>query len=256
MKKSIKLVITLLCASLLVGCQQSKVDDNVSTNSQVTEEKDTQTEEKDTLTEEKDTLAEEKETPTEEKDTLTEENQVTPTGKIIKPLTGSMDLVNFQDEKFSASFEATDIKDAEGELKIEMEVYQTDNYDAVEISQLEIGDKIVFANKEVLVESIDNSDDMIKINGGTSVEGYCLGSIGGGVYSQIKDDKTPVYISVGIMSLKVDQEFTLIDNTAPDDEKTYFAGDLYDLMETSRVFDVDNTTGRVENGMLIEVIYN
>ena len=228
MKNSIKLAIILLCVTLLVGCQQSKIDNNDSDNSQVSQEKDT----------------------------LSIEDQVAPTGKIIKPLTASMDLVNFQDETFNASFKAADIKDIEGELNIEMELYQTDNYDAVEISDLKIGDKIVFSNKEVLVESINNSDGMIKINGGTSVEGYCLESIGGGVYSQIKDDKTPVYISVGTMTLKVDQDFMLIDNTAPDGGKTYFAGELFDLMKTSRVFDVDNTIGRVENGILIEVICN
>ena len=228
MKNSMKLVIAVFCITLLVGCQQSKVDDNVGGNSQVSEGKDTPP----------------------------KEEQVTPTGKIIKPLTGSMDLVNFQDETFNTSFEADDIKDIEGELKIEMEVYQTSYYDAVELSDLKIGDKIVFSNKEVLVESIDNSDGMIKINGGTSAEGYCIESIGGGVYSQIEDDKTPVYTSVGTMSLKVAQDFTLIDNTTPDDGKTYFAGDLFDLMKTDRVFEVDNTIGRVEDGMLIEVICN
>ena len=233
MKNLIKVVIILLCVVLLgvvifVGWQQSKVNNNGSSSSQVSPEKDD----------------------------ISKENQVTPTGKIIKPLTGSMDLVNFEDETFNASFKATDIKDIEGELKIEMEVYQTNNYDAVEISNLKIGDKIVFSNKEVLVEAIDNSDGVIKINGGTSVEGYCLESIGGGVYSQIKDDKMPVYISVGKMSLKVDQDFKLVDNTEPDDGRTYFAGELFDLMKTSRVFDVNNTTGRVANGMLVEVICN
>ena len=150
----------------------------------------------------------------------------------------------------------TDIKDMEGELKIEMEVYQTNDYDTVEISNLKVGDKIVFSNKEVLVKSIDNSNGMIKINGGTSGGGYALKSIGGGIYSQVKDDKTPVYISVGKMLLKVDQEFKLIDNTAPGGGRTYFAGELFDLMKTSRVFDVNNTTGRVANGRVIEVIYN
>lgn len=184
------------------------------------------------------------------------ENDVTPTGKVIYPLEGSMDLVNFQDETFNASFKTSDIKDIAGELKIEMEVYQTNDYDAVELSELEIGDKIVFSNKEVLVESIDNSEGLIKINGGTSDKGYCLDSIGGGVYLQTKDNKTPIYTSVGVMSLKVDQDFKLIDKTATGGEKTYYAGDLFDLMKKSREFDVNNTTARVADGMLIEVIYN
>ena len=180
--------------------------------------------------------------------------EVTPTGTVIKPFDNSMDLVNFQDETFNTSFKTSDIKDTDGELKIEMEVYQNSTFDAVEIANLKIGDIIMFLNKEVLVENIDNNDGVIKINGGTSSGGYCLESIGGGVYSLVKDDKTPVYTSVGVMSLKVDQDFELIDNKY--DKKTYLAGDLFELMKTIRKFDVDSTTGRVENGILVEVICN
>lgn len=182
-----------------------------------------------------------------------EDKIITHTGIIVNPLPNSMDLINFQDETFNTSFKASDIKDFDGELKIEMEVYQNSIYDAVEIGNLKIGDKIVFNNKEVLVETIDN-DEMVIINGGTSVGGYCLESIGGGVYLQVKENNKPVYISVGVMSLKVDQDFKLIDKK--DDNKIYFAGDLFDLMKTSRQFNVDNTIGRVANGTLVEIICN
>ena len=180
--------------------------------------------------------------------------EITPTGTVIKPFDNSMDLVNFQDETFNTSFKTSDIKNIDGELKIEMEVYQNSTFDAVEIANLKIGDIIMFLNKEVLVETIDNNNGMIKINGGTSSGGYCLESIGGGVYSLVKDDKTPVYTSVGVMSLKVGQDFKLTDNKY--DKKTYLAGDLFELMKTIRKFDVDSTTGRVENGILVEVICN
>ena len=230
MKKVISLLVALLCIMTLVGCQKSEPDSSHTVVPVVTLDN------------------------TDSIETEEETSEVSKTGKKINPYPASLDLNNLQDAEFSVSFNSGDIYDDAGTLMIDVNVYEGEYFDVVELNQLEIGDIIVFAGKEVLVEKSENIDGVIKVNGGYAAGGHDLEGVGGGIYVENKGDEPSALINLGKVSLKVEQEFELVDNSDADGQKIYFAGDLFDLMETNRSFSEFSTRARVANGNLISII--
>ena len=179
--------------------------------------------------------------------------QAVPTGKLITPHPSTLDLNNLLDAQCNVRFTSGDIYDNEGSLTIDLTVCERLVFDAVDISLLEIGDTLVFPDKKVVVTSLEKNE-VVTINGGYANQGLTLASIGGGAYAEITNNNIPVLFTLGVVAYPVDQDFTLTDYTSTGSVQTYFAGDLFDVMQTNRIFPEYNTTARIVDGKIIEIV--
>ena len=172
---------------------------------------------------------------------------------IIAPYPPTIDANNIQNAIFSTSFNSGNIYDDAGTLMIDLNVYENVIYDAVELSMLNLGDIIRFPDEDVVVTSFENNGD-ININGGYAAGGRTLTSVGGGAFAEITASQNPVLLNVGVASLPVEQNFVLADHNGTGGVTRLFAGDLFDVMKTNRMFPEFRTTARVENGYIIEIM--
>ena len=184
-------------------------------------------------------------------------------GKTISPLPTGIDPAHLEDCTVAMSFEQGDAYvDDTGAMQLKVKVYAYDLYDMVDVSALQVGDKITFCQEDVEVTSLEQTDDgTVVINGGLENGGIDL----------ISDDSTTFYAG-GFNDLKQYYElgeatvpvsadaFTFVDSSDPaNGPATYSADDL--LAEDSGFaynFTPNNTTLTVQGGYAVhlERVYN
>lgn len=176
--------------------------------------------------------------------------------KMIAPLPAGISVDNLQDCTVPAAFTSEDFHWMGGNLS--MTVYNMDLYDAVEISQMQVGDTIVYHGDSVVINTIAEDHGGIDINGGLDEGGCCLAGYEGGTYVARFWDDHATYTQLGKAEVALAEDFILIDcGEFPDDpsdtirtnQKLY----IENLEDGRKDFYSLNTRVTIENGMISEI---
>lgn len=160
---------------------------------------------------------------------------VTPTGVVVAPIGGNAMPENMTDTSFAPYFTNEDIVlNDEGSMTIHMLVMDYEIFDPTAVGNLQVGDVIVLGGENVMVNSVVRDNGTVLLNRETNL--VALGAGEDGLYYQLMDpeaDWTPLYRSVGEVTLKVDQEFLYHDLSNPEKgEVVYYPGDLLTMKDT------------------------
>ena len=116
--------------------------------------------------------------------------------RVLKPFYFGSSIEEIDDMILDVRFSIDDI-DLENK-KIKFEIYNPDLYDAVEVNELKVGDKIVVSEEEILIDSIEENSNFVEINGGIggSETGVSLVAADGGTYRSVvfNDHSTFAYV--------------------------------------------------------------
>lgn len=179
--------------------------------------------------------------------------------KNVAPLEASIAIDNLDSADFPASFDASSLQEADGAFSLELEVYDQEFFDAVDITTLAPGDKITAGGQEYTVETVEKSDTgLISVNGGLEQGGIDFATDDeGGVYYVEGLDDTHTYADLGKATLVLADNFTFTDNSDLDDpDKQYDAAGFRALLADDANgygFSQYNTTVSVEGGVITEI---
>lgn len=175
--------------------------------------------------------------------------------KLIAPLPAGIDVNNLTDCIVPADFSADDFHWMGGNLS--MTVFNRDLYDAVDVSQMQEGDTLLYQSSPVVIQSIKRTDNGIDINGGLDQGGQWLAGNGGGTYVARQWDDHAVYSSLGKTEMALADGFIIIDcGLNPSDPvDTIRTPKMYieSLQGFRREFNHLNTTVTIEDGMITEI---
>lgn len=171
----------------------------------------------------------------------------------ISPMPTYIDLDNLEDCTIAVSFEDGDVyKDDSENMYINVTVYDYDIYDAVDISELSVGDVITVCAEEVEVTSVEQDGSYILINGGTDEGGYTLATEDDSTYHAVVGEGLALYYEIGKASIPVSSNgFEFVDSSDLDKgTTTYNANDLLagSSVYTTNSFSPNNTTVTLEGG--------
>ena len=168
---------------------------------------------------------------------------------------------------YAASFEKDHAKD--GTL-FDLKLYTEDIYDIVQISKLAAGDTFEAEGKTVTVETVEtNQFGNIDINGGYDTEnGFTLTTredTNG--YVTTSDNDLRTHTERGTANLELAENVTFTDNSEMDmaaieaGKEPVKAEGIEDVIKAINEaefdsFDSDNTTVRIENGKVVEIVRN
>lgn len=176
--------------------------------------------------------------------------------KLIAPLPAGIDIDHLQDCTVAAAFTSDDFRWMGGNLH--MKVFNKDLYDAVEVTQIQVGDTLIYESKPMVVETIVTQNGSLDINGGLEEGGCCLTGYEGGTYvAQLWDDHA-TYTLLGMAQLPLAEDFVIIDcGMNPDDPSdTISTGQklyLEMLQDSRRDFTPLSTRVTIENGLITAI---
>ena len=186
--------------------------------------------------------------------------QNTDEAKSVMPKEASISIDNLDSAEFPAAFDASSLKEADGALSLEMEVYDEEFFDAADITALAKGDKITADGQEYTVDTVEESETgLISVNGGLEQGGidFATNDSEGGVYYVEGLDDTHTYADLGKTTLALADDFTFTDDSDFDnpDQKYDAAGFKKLLADDANDygFNQHNTTVKVEGGVITEV---
>ena len=132
----------------------------------------------------------------------------------INPLPETLDIDNLKECTVDAGFKPTDVtKNDDGTLTVKFEVYDYDLYDAVDISKMKVGDTITIAQKDIKINTLEDSNGIMTINGGQENGGYDLAPGDGGTYSVELMDDEKEYFSIGTATMNTAKDFKYTDRS-------------------------------------------
>lgn len=236
--KKILVVLLVLCL-LLAGC-------NSAAGNAAVEENPQQESVEQTAVTVAPTAAEE-----EQETTVSTEEAV-----IIYPLPNTI-MDDMNDAILSVSLEEGSVYvDDAGVLQMDVKIYGYDVYDMVDISMMKEGDVLVTNSGEVkLVSVVRNGNGSISINGGLLEGGLDLVSTDHGIFYESGLDDANNWYQVGEATIRVSTDFEYHDNSDLEKgEIVYYPGSFLNGEVTDYNFTPNNTTIRVENGQIIEMI--
>lgn len=176
--------------------------------------------------------------------------------KLIAPLPAGIAVDNLQDCTIPASFSSDNFNWMGGNLT--MTVYNQDLYDAVEISQMQVGDTIVYDGNKMVINKMAEEHGGININGGLDEGGCCLAGYEGGTYVARNWDDHATYSKLGDAVVSLADNFVIVDCGEFPDEPydTISTGQkLYidNLKDSKKDFSPLNTRVTIEKGMITEI---
>lgn len=174
----------------------------------------------------------------------------------VAPYPASVQIDSLADCTVPAFFASGDFRWMGGNLT--MTVYSEDLYDAVDVSQLQPGDTLLYGGERIIVETISEEDGFLKINGGLDNGGALLVGHEGGTYRAVTFDDHSLYTSLGQAEVPLAETFVIIDcglnpddpvDTIRSDQKLY----LESLDSTRSQFNYLDTRVVIENGLITEI---
>lgn len=163
------------------------------------------------------------------------------------------------DGGYSVSFTADDLMKTDAGYELTVEVYEYDRYEMEAIDNLESGSKIQFCNKEITVDKVEKNSEtgFVQINGGIENDGIELMEEDG-MYRTVTFNDSPVYYSVGKVTIPLADDITFEDQAASEQESDQpIAGlkDLPDAIENSDIsFGCNNTVITVRQEQIVQII--
>ena len=176
--------------------------------------------------------------------------------KLIAPLPAGIAIDKLQDCTVPAAFTPADFNWMGGNLT--MTVYNQDLYDAVAISQMQVGDTLVYDGKPMVVNKIAEEHGGLDINGGLDNGGCCLAGYEGGTYVARNWDDHATFTELGKAEVALADDFVIIDcgfdpkdpvDTISTNQKLY----IEQLKNGRQDFFQLNTRVTIENGMITTI---
>ena len=178
-----------------------------------------------------------------------------PTGNIITPNNPGIDIEALADGEYPAAFEPADL--ADGELTFT--VYWEDTFDVVEISQLAPGDTLYVGDTVVDVETVEEDDGDLLINGGLDNGGVTLRPYDeDNCWKAVLENDLHTYFNWGETTLPVSDGVTFTDGWDIEKDPVTVTGAeaVAEAISTTEMdaFSPLNTTVRVEGGKIVEIV--
>ena len=165
-------------------------------------------------------------------------------------------MQNLTDTVLSVSLEEGDAYvDDSGIMRMDLKIYTYDQYDMVDIANLEVGDIFVRHSGEVkVVTKEQNESGTIYINGGLDHDGFDLVTDGCGIFYETGFSDVKNWYEIGEATIRVSVDFKGIDKADPEQgEVIIYPGDFLVGAVTNYDFTPYNTTIRVEDGQIVEM---
>lgn len=175
----------------------------------------------------------------------------------IEPLGLDYDNTSPQDSSLHASFTVKDF-DLENNT-LSFIAYTEEIFDAAEIRLMQIGDTLHISGRDIVVESIQDKDGMLIINGGYEDGGTELvGDSSGETYRAKLTEAGPAYLELGRSTLPISEDVTISDGykdaaspkTATFEELEDYVGSLNGASDS---FNYLTTTVRIEKGKVVDI---
>lgn len=176
--------------------------------------------------------------------------------RLIAPLPAGITVENLQDCTVPAAFALDDFHWMGGNLT--MTVYNQDLYDAVAISQMQIGDTVIYDSKPIAINKFAEEHGGIEVNGGLEEGGCCLAPNEGGTYVARNWDDHATYTKLGKAEVALAEDFVIIDcgefPTDPNDTIRSGQKQYIESLKSGRDdFFPLNTRVTIENGKITKI---
>ena len=131
----------------------------------------------------------------------------------IKPLPDALDLNRLTSGTVAASFDASSLKEVDGQLQLSFTVYNYEKFDAADISGLKAGDVLVVSGQEMTVSSVQSSDGYVTVNGGEEAGGVLFSlDASSNTYYVMGMDDSKTYYEKGQLTFPVADTCVLTDD--------------------------------------------
>lgn len=174
--------------------------------------------------------------------------------KRVEPLPEAIDVNALTDAMVSASFDESAIEEKDGKTWLNLEVYDYDLYDMVDIAQLAVGDTFVAGGKDLRVKSVEDDGGFKLINGGLESGGVTLTTDETGVYYEVGMDDAKCYRELGSVTLELADDCAVTDASDPSQpEKSLSVSELAQLCTDAAGISAANTVVTVSGGKIVAI---
>lgn len=175
----------------------------------------------------------------------------------IKPLPDALDLSSLTSGTVAASFDASSLKEVDGQLQLSFTVYNYEKFDAADISGLKAGDVLVVSGREMTVVSVQTSDGYVTVNGGEESGGVLFSlDASSNTYYVMGMDDSKTYYEKGQLTFPVADTCVLTDDADFEHPgQTTPASDLPKLLAQDDIygFDPQSTTVTLKNSQITAI---
>lgn len=175
----------------------------------------------------------------------------------IKPLPDALDLNSLTSGTVAASFDASSLKEVDGQLQLSFTVYNYEKFDAADISGLKAGDVLVVSGREMTVASVQASDGYVTVNGGEEAGGVLFSlDASSNTYYVMGMDDSKTYYEKGQLTFPVADTCVLTDDADFEHPgQTTPASGLANLLAQDDIygFDPQSTTVTLKNSQITAI---
>lgn len=252
MKKCLIVSLMLLSLLTLAACGTTQGDTTDSTDSSQTAADTTQDAQGTAPNDAQGDTQENAQSDTQEGSTDNSKND----GK-IKPLADELDLNSLTSGTVAASFDASSLKEVDGQLQLSFTVYNYEKFDAADISGLKAGDVLVISGREMTVVSVQTSDGYVTVNGGEEAGGVLFSlDASSNTYYVMGMDDSKTYYEKGQLTFPVADTCVLTDDADFEHPgQTTPASDLPKLLAQDDIygFNPQSTTVTLKNSQITAI---
>lgn len=252
MKKCLIVSLMLLSLLTLAACGTTQGDTTDSTDSSQAAADTTQNAQDNAQNDAQGDTQENAQNNTQEGSTDSSKND----GK-IKPLPDELDLSSLTSGTVAASFDASSLKEVDGQLQLSFTVYNYEKFDAADISGLKAGDVLVVSGQEMTVASVQASDGYVTVNGGEEAGGVLFSlDASSNTYYVMGMDDSKTYYEKGQLTFPVADTCVLTDDADFEHPgQTTPASDLPKLLAQDDIygFDPQSTTVTLKNSQITAI---
>lgn len=252
MKKCLIVSLMLLSLLTLAACGTTQGNTTDSTDSSQTAADTTQDAQDNAQNDAQGDTQENAQSDTQEGSTDNSKND----GK-IKPLPDELDLNSLTSGTVAASFDASSLKEVDGQLQLSFTVYNYEKFDAADISGLKAGDVLVISGREMTVVSVQTSDGYVTVNGGEEAGGVLFSlDASSNTYYVMGMDDSKTYYEKGQLTFPVADTCVLTDDADFEHPgQTTPASDLPKLLAQDDIygFDPQSTTVTLKNSQITAI---
>ena len=175
----------------------------------------------------------------------------------IRPLPDELNLNRLTSGTVAASFDASSLKEVDGQLQLSFVVYNYEKFDAADISGLKAGDVLVVSGREMTVASVQASDGYVTVNGGEEAGGVLFSlDASSNTYYVMGMDDSKTYYEKGQLTFPVADTCVLTDDADFEHPgQTTPASDLPKLLAQDDIygFDPQSTTVTLKNSQITAI---
>ena len=175
----------------------------------------------------------------------------------IKPLPDELNLSSLTSGTVAASFDASSLKEVDGQLQLSFTVYNYEKFDAADISGLKAGDVLAVSGREMTVASVQASDGYVTVNGGEEAGGVLFSlDASSNTYYVMGMDDSKTYYEKGQLTFPVADTCVLTDDADFEHPgQTTPASDLPKLLAQDDIygFNPQSTTVTLKNSQITAI---